>query len=59
MAIHQLIYHSTATAPMGEEELAQLVTQARHYNGDRAITGVLFYADQQFLYLLDGTQVAV
>ncbi|WP_201982421.1 BLUF domain-containing protein [Hymenobacter rubidus] len=59
MAIHQLIYRSTATRLLGDTELKRLVLQARIYNYSQNITGVLLYADQQILQVLEGEAAAV
>ena len=60
MAICQLIYYSTATTLLCEEQLAGIVKQARAFNGSHAITGILFYAgEQQLLQVLEGEDNAV
>ncbi|MBC8082611.1 MAG: BLUF domain-containing protein [Hymenobacter sp.] len=59
MSIHQIIYRSTATRPLSEAELGRLVSQARIYNYSQSITGILLYAEQQFLQVLEGEKTAV
>lgn len=56
MAIHQIIYHSTATRELSEAELGRLVSQAQIYNYSESITGILFYDGGHFLQLLEGQQ---
>ena len=59
MEIYRIIYRSTAARPLGEAELERLVSQSRINNFSRNITGVLFYADEHIVQLLEGPQVAV
>ncbi|MBF9224113.1 BLUF domain-containing protein [Hymenobacter ruricola] len=59
MAIQQLIYCSTATRPLNEDELVQLVGQARIHNHSQAITGLLFYDGGKFLQVLEGEPAVV
>lgn len=59
MALQQLIYRSTAIRAWSDEELDRLVAQARIHNYSYAITGVLLYADRQFLQLLEGEPAAI
>lgn len=57
--MHHLIYLSRATQPMSEEALATLLHQARHYNAQHGLTGVLAYGNGQFMQLLEGEQSAI
>ena len=59
MQLYRLIYRSTAARPLGSAELDRLVSQAQIYNFSHGVTGVLFYADQQFLHELEGPRAAV
>ena len=59
MAVYQIIYRSTATRYWDDEELERLVKDANSYNSSHSITGVLFYADQQILQVLEGEQSVV
>ena len=59
MPVYQLIYRSTATRLLGDEELARMVEQARINNYSQAITGVLFYAEGRFLQVLEGEEEKV
>ncbi|WP_310392253.1 BLUF domain-containing protein [Hymenobacter sp.] len=59
MSIHQLIYRSTASRRLADDELGRLIAQARIYNYSQAVTGVLFYAGQQFLQVLEGDPAVV
>ena len=59
MEIYRLIYRSKATRPLSSAELGRLVSQSQIYNFSHHVTGVLFYASQQFLQVLEGSQTAV
>lgn len=54
-----LIYVSTASKLFSAEQLEQLVTKATNKNRQNDITGVLFYAQGNFLQLLEGAPDAV
>ncbi|RYY73333.1 MAG: BLUF domain-containing protein [Gammaproteobacteria bacterium] len=49
-----IIYVSTALNPFIDEELDALLADARAFNKERAITGVLLYADGNFMQCLEG-----
>ncbi|TGE09523.1 BLUF domain-containing protein [Hymenobacter fodinae] len=57
--MHQLIYMSTATSPMTDEELQKLLEQARLNNAKYDITGLLLYHEGRFMQLLEGPADAV
>lgn len=57
--MHHLIYLSRAVQPLSEEALTTLLLQARHYNAQHELTGVLAYGNGQFLQLLEGEQQAI
>ena len=59
MALIQLVYTSTATRPMGEADLEQIVASARNKSPDNGITGMLFYADGRFMQVLEGEESVV
>ena len=59
MAIHRVIYRSTATRLLGTQELARMVEQARIHNFSQGITGILLYAEGHFLQVLEGEPPAV
>ena len=56
--LYQIIYHSLAAAEEGinPEALAELLRQARAYNQDHRLTGLLLYADvtKEFVQVLEG-----
>ena len=56
--LHQIIYHSLATGPEGmtPEGLAALLRQARAYNQDHRLTGLLLYAadTKEFVQVIEG-----
>ena len=52
--MYELIYMSSAINKLSEEEINLLLVQARHYNIENRITGVLLYIDGDFLQVLEG-----
>ena len=54
MAIHELIYVSLVDHDMAPDELCALLTQARAFNRERGITGLLVYRNREFMQLLEG-----
>lgn len=67
LSIYHLVYVSEASAPLSVEELQGLLRQARAYNQDHRITGLLFHSKGQpatssygtFLQVLEGEETAV
>jgi hypothetical protein len=54
-----LVYTSTAVRPLNNQELLDLLEQAREKNYRLNITGMLLYQKPNFLQVLEGSQVAV
>lgn len=50
----QLIYGSTATHAMSENELVDILETSHRNNERRNITGMLMYYDQSFMQVLEG-----
>jgi hypothetical protein len=60
MSLYHLIYESQAARPFAEAELASLLQQARQFNEEHGITGLLLYTpDGRFLQVLEGSVAAV
>ena len=57
--MHHIIYMSTASWPMTDIELKELLTQAQQGNDRRGITGALVYGDGQFMQIMEGEQAAL
>ncbi|TGD81869.1 BLUF domain-containing protein [Hymenobacter wooponensis] len=57
--MHQLIYMSTATRLMTDDELQTLLEQARLNNAKYDITGLLLYHEGRFMQLIEGPTDAV
>ena len=57
--LFHLIYASTATAPLSEEDLVQLLERSRARNEKLRVTGMLLYKDAQFLQVLEGEEANV
>lgn len=49
-----LIYVSSAVKPFNDAELEDLLVDARNFNKANALTGVLLYADGNFIQCLEG-----
>ena len=50
----QLIYVSTATRDLSEQDLLELLEQSRERNKRQQVTGLLLYAGHNFIQLLEG-----
>jgi len=57
--IRQLVYISTAREPLDDAVLASILTRARQRNVEYGVTGVLLYADQSVMQVLEGIPAAV
>jgi hypothetical protein len=57
--IHYLVYSSTATRALPDEELIALLDQSRRSNALGGITGMLLYKSGRFLQVLEGDERAV
>ncbi len=57
--MHQMIYISKSVKPMLNAELEDLLVVCRANNMQQKITGMLLYADQQFIQVLEGEQNVV
>jgi len=57
--IRQLVYISTTRRPLDDAMLAQLLERARQRNREFGVTGVLLYADQSVMPVLEGIPAAV
>lgn len=56
---YSIVYMSTAIADLEEAALLQLLKQARGFNEQAGITGVLMYSGGRFLQVLEGCPAAV
>lgn len=54
MPLHELIYVSLADPAMAPDELCALLAQAREYNLEHGITGLLIYRNREFMQLIEG-----
>ena len=57
--LSHLVYVSTSSEPMDDEELATLLAQSRERNERNDITGMLLYKDRRFIQLLEGHEEQV
>ncbi len=53
-SLSQVVYLSSSTDLLGEPELQQLLIDARERNQDLEISGLLLYADGNFMQVLEG-----
>ncbi len=51
-----LVYASTAVRDFSEEELLALLEEARRFNAEHKITGILLYLPRTFVQVLEGRQ---
>ncbi|MDH5473800.1 MAG: BLUF domain-containing protein [Gammaproteobacteria bacterium] len=54
MALHELIYLSSATREMSTKDLSALLDQSQEKNARLNITGLLIYHQREFMQLLEG-----
>jgi hypothetical protein len=52
----RLVYVSSATKEMHQEELLELLKQSREKNKEKNLTGMLLYANGNFFQVLEGEQ---
>ncbi len=57
--MYHLVYISYAGHPFSDLELAELLQQARDNNTRAQVTGILLYAQQRFIQVLEGSETAV
>ena len=55
----QIIYTSAACEPMDQLALEALLTESRDNNARRGVSGILLYASESFLQVLEGDKAAV
>jgi len=54
--LYELVYVSSAVRPMSLSELNALLAQSRQSNHERAVSGMLLYAEGTFLQVLEGEE---
>ena len=54
-----LVYTSTAATPFHGSGLESLLDQARRFNADHDVTGILLYRDGRFIQVLEGQAATV
>lgn len=59
MSIFQLLYVSGATRPISPSDLDDILASSRRNNERRDVTGVLLYADDTFIQVLEGDRATV
>ena len=55
----RLVYVSSATTPFSQDDLVELLTQARTKNQRLGVTGMLLYKDGNFMQVLEGDEAVV
>lgn len=58
-ALHCVVYVSAATRLFPQVELERLLADARAQNRQAQVTGILLYADGNFMQLLEGSEAAL
>jgi hypothetical protein len=59
MTIHQLLYVSGASRPLGDDDIDQILFASRRNNPRLGITGMLLAAGDAFIQVLEGEAAAV
>jgi hypothetical protein len=59
MALNQLIYVSSATRKLDEDDIRKILESAVRHNAANDVTGMLLYASGNFLQVLEGEEAAV
>ncbi len=59
MALHQLIYVSTAEHLLSDEEIKAILDSSVRHNRENGITGMLLYCQGSFLQILEGEAAAI
>lgn len=54
--LYHLVYQSTATAQLSEQELETLLVQSRAWNTSHELTGVLLCCEESIIQVLEGPQ---
>lgn len=57
--MHHIIYLSRATDSFNDTQLQAVLDEARYYNAQHDITGILLYGNGQFFQVLEGEEEAV
>ena len=57
--LYQLVYESRAVPSLSDEDLQDILDEARSHNASAGLTGLLLYADGRFLQVLEGPRPAV
>lgn len=57
--MHHIIYLSWATTPFSDQQLHELLQQARQHNTQCGITGIMLYGNGYFMQVLEGEQATV
>lgn len=58
-SVYQVLYHSRATALVGDAELQKLLDWSQSYNAVHGITWLLLYSEGYFVQVLEGDEAAV
>jgi hypothetical protein len=59
MSLVQLIYVSSATHPLSDDELDKILESSVRHNTTSNITGMMLYSEGNFLQVLEGSEAAV
>ncbi|PWA06190.1 BLUF domain-containing protein [Flavobacterium psychrotolerans] len=57
--MHRIIYLSSAIKPLSAEKIDSLLKQARKFNLENNITGVLLYLEGNFLQVIEGPSKSI
>lgn len=59
MSLVQLIYVSSVTSELSDAELDRILESSVRHNAEQEITGLLLYAEGNFMQVLEGSEAAI
>lgn len=59
MSVFQLLYASGASFDISADDIAAILAQSRRNNSGRGVTGVLLFANNTFIQVLEGEEAIV
>lgn len=58
-SVFQVLYRSRATAVLTAHQQEELLEQARRFNADNQVTGLLLYSEDQFVQVMEGPEAVI
>ncbi|KAB1156793.1 BLUF domain-containing protein [Flavobacterium luteum] len=57
--MYELIYMSSAANHLTKEDISEILLQARRFNFDNSVNGILLYIDGDFIQVLEGRKEVI